>query len=278
VHLTGPKTGVWCDFNGSGKGDLLDLVAAVYGFNLAEALRWAHQWLGIDPGEAARPPLPASSSDPSHSGNRWRHSWQAGKPITGTPAERYLAARGLVFDDPQGLVLRFHHHLTRRHPETDELQHGLQGMLALVRSIYTGEPCGLHIVFLDRHSTARLRDRKGKVNRGQKADTAVMLSPFDAVTSGLAIAESVEDGIALYQSEVRPVWALCGVGLIRAFPVLRGIEVLTVGADADLAGREGARVCRERWESPGREVLVIEPSSAGDWAADAQRRIGEAAE
>lgn len=58
VHLTGEKAGVWADFNGGRSGDLLDLLAAVRGLTLAEAIREAKGYLGIVPAEfqAHRPP------------------------------------------------------------------------------------------------------------------------------------------------------------------------------------------------------------------------------
>src|SRR5207253_10367725 len=54
VHLTGSKAGVWSDFStGDQRGDALDLVRAVLGVEMGEALR---RWLGIDGGEAPAAP------------------------------------------------------------------------------------------------------------------------------------------------------------------------------------------------------------------------------
>jgi putative DNA primase/helicase len=56
VHLTGEKAGVWCEFNGGAeKGDALDLVKAVYRYDTAAALVWAHRWLGIDDAKPKKP-------------------------------------------------------------------------------------------------------------------------------------------------------------------------------------------------------------------------------
>lgn len=47
VHLTGEKAGVWADFAGNAKGDLLDLIAEVKKIPLSEAIKEAKGWLGI---------------------------------------------------------------------------------------------------------------------------------------------------------------------------------------------------------------------------------------
>jgi hypothetical protein len=275
---------VWCDFATGAKGDLLDLICAVFGYDVRRAMEWALRWLGIEPGEAKRPPLPAPPKPTAPASDRWRVTWKAARPIAGTAAERYLKARGLRFDDPEGRVLRFHPKLARRHPVTDELEY-YPGLIALVRSIHAGGPIGIHIIFLQPGVGDRLRclpdgrkDRKAKVSRGQKVDGAVMLGAFEDVTMGLVIAEGVETAIALHQAECRPVWATCGAGLIRTFPVLHGIECLTVSADNGVAGQEAARICAERWRSVGCEALIITPP-LGDWAdGPAKRRYEEAAE
>jgi twinkle protein len=47
VQITGSHAGLWADFAGSDKGDLLDLWACVRGISLGQALKEAKSWLGI---------------------------------------------------------------------------------------------------------------------------------------------------------------------------------------------------------------------------------------
>src|SRR3979411_2563868 len=54
-HLTGAKAGVWADFSSDAKGDALDLVRAVHGFTVGEAIGWSRRWLGLDDGDAVMP-------------------------------------------------------------------------------------------------------------------------------------------------------------------------------------------------------------------------------
>src|SRR5487761_1169113 len=55
VHLIGAKRGVWSDFAAGIGGDPLDLVAAVNGTTLGDALVWSRRWLGLEDGAEPRP-------------------------------------------------------------------------------------------------------------------------------------------------------------------------------------------------------------------------------
>lgn len=124
VHIGGAKAGVWKDFAGGQGGDGLDLVAAVlFGADKKDAIRWAKSWLGIDgadPGrlrqhrieaKAARETRDAAAADETRrKRGAARKLWHEGVPIAGTPAEAYLAARGI---DLRALgrapgILRYH--------------------------------------------------------------------------------------------------------------------------------------------------------------------------
>ena len=266
VHLTGPKAGVWADFSTDAKGDALDLVRAVHGFTVGEAIGWSRRWLGLDDGDAAMPARRVSarkSIEPPAYPNQCRKAWQAGGPITGTPAESYLAARGLRFVDREGTVLRFVERHARRNPD-GELEHH-PALIALLSDIRSGQPSGLINIYLRPDGADRLRDSKGKTSWGRAAGSAVMLSPFDDVTMGLVIAEGVETGISLLMADLAPVWCCGGAGNLAAFPVLGGIEALTIAADADEPGQKAAEAVAARWHEAGREAVIIAPP-AGDWA------------
>lgn len=68
VHLSGPKAGVWRDFAAEVGGDLIDLFMHVRGCSLAEAIREAKAYLGVQdvkleaPREWKRPPQKAPES------------------------------------------------------------------------------------------------------------------------------------------------------------------------------------------------------------------------
>jgi hypothetical protein len=262
VHLYGQKRGVWADFATGDSGDALDLVRASLGVDMAEAMAWARRWLGIDDGEAnvpRRAPAKPSAADP----DRWRRPWQSARPIAGTPAESYLAARGLRFDNPDGQVLRFAARRARKSPD-EQFEH-LPALLCALSDARTGEQCGIINIYLQQDGRDRIRDPKGKTVTGRARGAVVMLSAFDEPTMGLALCEGVETGIAIFQSELRPIWACGGAGTLANFPLLGGIEALTIAADTGAPGQQAAATLAERWRRAGREVSTAAPP-AGDWA------------
>jgi len=70
-------------------------------------------------------------------------------------------------------------------------------------------------------------------------------------------------------ADLAPVWCCGGAGNLAAFPVLNGIEALTIAADADEPGQTAAESVAARWREAGREAVTIAPP-VGDWA-DARR-------
>ncbi len=111
--LEGPKIGRWAEFDPAGSGgaeggDLIDLTAAVYRCSIADAAKKAREHLA-GRGDAA-PAAPArkesaQTRDPARNQNIAKKIWMARQPIAGTPAETYLASRGLVA--PPGAPLGF---------------------------------------------------------------------------------------------------------------------------------------------------------------------------
>jgi hypothetical protein len=60
VELQGPRAGLWLDRAGSDQGDAIDLIAQACRITKPEALRWAHEFLGITP----LPPKAAANPNP----------------------------------------------------------------------------------------------------------------------------------------------------------------------------------------------------------------------
>jgi hypothetical protein len=271
VHLTGTKAGLWSDFAPGVGGDALDLVSAVLGLDLKEAWIWAHRWLGLQEGEpSARPQQPSAPkrkvSDDDTNRERWRRPWTEARPFCGTLGGTYLENRGRRFwhDLPDGSVLRFLPRHPRKNPETDQVEYH-PALLGLFRDVRTGEACGIHNIYLRVDGSDRLRDRKAKTSWGRAQNAAVMLNHFGAPVCGLVICEGIETGIALSESHLKPIWALTSASNMSVFPVLGGIECLTIAADNDEPGQKAATACAERWHAARREVLIITPT-AGDWA------------
>jgi hypothetical protein len=168
--------------------------------------------------------------------------WRQSVPLRGTLGERYLMEhRQLQIHD---LVLA---HALRWNERIDAI-------VALMTDPVSREPTGIHRTFVD--PTGAKRDRRMLGRQG-----VIRLSPDDAVTSALGIAEGVEDALAVLLSGWSPVWVATNAGAIARLPVIPGIECMTVFADADEAGFDAANSCCARWRAAGRETCIVAPEA-----------------
>jgi putative DNA primase/helicase len=172
--------------------------------------------------------------------------WPEGVYPRGTVVERYLNGRGLELgEDVAGDVLRWHPRIG--------------AMLALFRNVLTGDPQAISRTFLDREGK-----KLGRKFLGPALGAAVMLDPFDFVTTGLHVGEGVETCMAARQFNLRPVWALGSAAAVAAFPILGGVECLTLLKEADDASAQACAACAARWHAAGREVFINWPTIGKD--------------
>ncbi len=181
--------------------------------------------------------------------------WNEARDPRGTVVARYLASRGLTLQDGvAGDVIRFH-------PTLKFVGARVGAMVAIYRDVRTNEPCGIHRTFLD--SAGRKLDRK---MLGRARQAAIKLDADESVTIGLHIGEGVETCLAAWLAGFRPVWALGSASAIAAFPVLSGIEAITVLGEVGDGGanHRAAQTCATRWIEAGRDALMVEPLVGSD--------------
>jgi hypothetical protein len=172
--------------------------------------------------------------------------WREGVDSRGTVVERYLNGRGLQLgEDVAGEVLRWHPRIG--------------AMLALFRNAMTGEPQAISRTFFDREGK-----KVGRKFLGPALGAAVMLDPFEFVTTGLHVGEGVETCMAARQFNLRPVWALGSAAAVAAFPILGGVECLTLLEEVDDASARACAACAARWHAAGSEVFINRPTSGKD--------------
>jgi hypothetical protein len=182
--------------------------------------------------------------------------WSDAVSPRGSVVEQYLSSRRLSLpDDLVGDVVRFHA--------------GDGAMVCLFRDIESNEPCGIHRTYLDRDG--------GKIGRkmlGRAKNAAIKLDADENVTLGLHIGEGVETCLAARMAGFRPAWALGSAGGIDVFPVLSGIEAISILGEINDGGANvrAARECAARWIMAGREALLIEPL-VGDDLNDVWREV-----
>lgn len=275
VVLGGARRGRWRDFSTDEGGDLLDLIAACRDLSLAEVLEWAGDWLGQgvmparQPVAVRRAPAPASPSK----ADRIARLLVRAVPIAGTPAEIYLKGRGLA---PAGLGPLFDPAALRFAPDVWHWpsQTRLPAMIAPVVGIAGTRVQALHLTFLRPDGSGKAKVNPARLYLGPKAGGCVKLTPNAEVTVGLAIGEGIETALAALCTGY-PAWALLDAGNLAAFPVLPGIEALTLLADHDPAGFRAVETVAERWAAAGRDVRVWQPPADSPKGYDLNDRLRE---
>jgi putative DNA primase/helicase len=186
--------------------------------------------------------------------------WSESRDPRATLIEVYFRSRRLELPGgAAGEAIRFHPACwfgTERFP----------AMICLVRNIVTNKPQGIHRTALMPDGTAIKRNEKTfRMSMGEIAGGAIKLDPDEAVTQGLCIGEGVETCLAGRQMGYRPVWAV-GLGGITKFPVLPGIDGLTIFGERDEKEQNGKAIqkCAGRWLEAGIETLTVWPLVGND--------------
>jgi hypothetical protein len=168
--------------------------------------------------------------------------WDSCVPIAGTLGERYLASRGLSYSGDGW----------RYRPAS-------RALIAIITDAVSGEPCGYHETLLDAEGR-----KAGRLMHGRASGGCVRLHDSESLTD-LAIAEGIETALATHRA---PIWACLSSSIMKGFPIIDGVQSLTVFADHDRAGIDAANAVGERWHAAGREVTLTMPAEPGKDFAD----------
>jgi hypothetical protein len=139
-----------------------------------------------------------------------------------------------------------------------------------VTDAVTGATISLHTTWLAPDGSGKAPiERPRLLAKGcRKAGGVVRLWPDEAVTTGLCITEGIETALSAAHG-FRPVWACIDAGNLAEFPLLAGVETLTVVTDHDRAGIAAFNAVAARWLAAGREVRQWQPPELGqdlnDW-------------
>jgi hypothetical protein len=176
--------------------------------------------------------------------------WNESRDPRRTPAEDYLRTRALdLTDDEAGAVLRFHPACPWRNENTGRIDR-IPCLIAAFRSIDDDAVTAVHRIRVDQPARWPKTDRRmlGIVHRA-----AVKLG---AAPGALTIGEGVETCMAAMQLGLEPAWALGSVGAISFFPVIAGVNKLTILAEAGDASERSLQICGRRWRQAGKRVFV----------------------
>jgi hypothetical protein len=257
-------TGQWYDHEAGVGGGVVDLIRhEVPNERPADWLR--RHGIGDDPGSATRPaPRPAverAAAQDDRSRIEWAaRAWRESVSARGTLVEGYLRNRSIILFEADCDAIRFHPSAAFR------LAMGalayLPAMICLMTHAVTAEPRAVHRTALRTDGSGKA-DIEGLGNAkkmlGPSKGCVIRLSPDETVIDGLGICEGIEDGLSVINAGWRPIWACGSAGAIENFPLLAGIEHLSIFADRDEAGQKAATACARCWCAAGRAVDVYTP-------------------
>jgi hypothetical protein len=181
--------------------------------------------------------------------------WQDARPIAGTMAERYLAARGLEYG---GTALRFHPRAPfGRRPQTIFVP-------ALIAAVSDDDGLiAIHRTRLDKapgRACAEPGPRKAAL--GSLGAGAVRLTPPAA---RLGLAEGIENALAATMLTGAPCWATLGAARFGRVSLPSGVSDLILFLDRDEAGRLAEQRARKAFEDRTAVHARYPASPYSDW-------------
>jgi len=255
-------------------GDALDWIAHVERVGPARALEILEARGGLSPVkaidqgavEAWRAQREREQAEDQASKVAWaRGLWRECRPIKGTLAERYLAARAILIDP--GPAVGFHGGL--KHPTTGAALHPV--MVAAVTDA-AGQTFGIHRTFLAASGKAKADLAPAKMMGGVCAGRCVRLGMPSKVTGNvLAIGEGIESCLSVRQVMGLPVWAALSLANMGRVPVPPdgAVREIILLADADEADRAAADEARARaadmYVERGFSVRIATPPEGSDF-------------
>jgi putative DNA primase/helicase len=269
VMIFGPKAGTWFDHEIGKGGDMLALIMRERSGGFRDAVQFAEEFIGQAPRPLpiTKPKRSIAGGDAIDGTRRALDLWHQAVPIAGTISERYLLSppprgRGIPELAPgiDGEVLRFHPRCPWRDNASDAIIK-VPALIGLFRDIHTDEPRAIH-----RRALTSDGQKIGKPKSlGPKSGAAIKLSTAPEVAHRLTIGEGIETVLSAMALGYTPAWAVGDAGELKAFPVLSGVESVTIMVDHDPSetGQNAALECSARWTGAGREVFRLVPRHVG---------------
>lgn len=196
---------------------------------------------------------------------RAQEIWRSARPVEGSRAEAYLAARGIR---RLSAALRYH-------PRTP-IGRGRAVCFrpALVAAVTEGDAViAIQRLFLDRDRPALASDlARPKLLLGRPRSGAVMLEP---PAFHLGLAEGVETALSAAFLLGIPVWAVLGNERLARIAVPASVQRLILLPDNDRAGRLAEHQARKAYGRPGLAIETVWPwMSENDWNDVLRKRRG----
>jgi hypothetical protein len=272
VVIAGPKAGLWRDHSDDSGGDMLALIqrekrctfqeALIEGAALAGGAKaFTSPVTGIvyqDEKEVIEQKRAAA-----------RQIWLATDDFFGSPAELYLQNRGIEIPASLDEAVRFH-------PGIRFGDAVYPAMVAAITDIHSDEVIGVHLTAINHNGQpVKVEGKTLRRIRGSKKGGVIKLTPCHEVIRGLLIGEGIETTLSAMAIEQTQGWSVLDAGELRCFPVLSGIECLTIAVDADQAGIQATKETTARWINARREVIRLVPKQSGADFNDIIRSVAD---
>ena len=235
------------------KGDGLDLLMAVHGWDFKKASSEVDRIVGNIPVATDRKPE-RTDEDKSKACRKLLEA--AGRVVPGTPAYAYLLNR---CGDPGAILGDLRAHPGIRHTQSGGIHPAMLGIMRYAG----GGGASVHRTYLTQDGQKALVDPVRKMMPGLSLNgSCVRLGP---VAERLGIAEGIETAICGGKLFGLPVWAATCAGLLKTWEPPAGVhEVLILGDnDASFTGQEATYTLAKRLHAAGISVEVKIPPRVG---------------
>jgi hypothetical protein len=269
-----PSKGVWTCRHCPGEngrnagGGVIDLVLNVLGCSFPEAIDFINGTQSAPPRATPSPAARENRNLPSIK----RYVAELVQ-LRGSRGEQYLrelpqqGGRGIDTDSIADLLERTDaigwHPAVFFHEEGHPLH---KEHLGCIIGVFTDPVSGKPTGAISRTYLSPGGRKIGKAKTLGTGGGIIRLSRDEDVEDRLHLAEGIESALTVAALGFRPVWSCGCSSTLAKFPVLPGIEALTIFADHDQngAGEYAAYETEDRWRAAGREVVIHVRDSIGD--------------
>jgi putative DNA primase/helicase len=194
--------------------------------------------------------------------------WDAALPVQGTPAQHYLATRGLVL--PDGLALRFLP--DAKHPS------GARCMCMIALAVDgAGQGQAVHRTYLAPGGIGKAKLDPPRATLGPIGGAVVRLcQPHPE--KPLIIGEGIETSLSAGLLTGLPAWAALSAGNMARVPLPDDVLDVWLASDHDAPGQRAAWQAADAFMAQGRAVRMLTPDAPGEDFNDIlQRRMAREA-